>query len=867
VFKPVACAVVMLAAAAPVAAQGVRNVPVTANDLAYSPMTGRLYASVAATNSITEIDPVAGAVGVSFVVGGQPNRLAMSDTGEYLYVGLDGLPGVVRVHLPTRAVGTPFTLGNHPLGFPFGPRAVDDMEVLPGNADAVAISRRYGGLSPHHAGVAIYDSGVERAAATETFEGISNVIEFGASAARLYGYDHETTGYGFRRMDVAPTGVGILDSTPGLIEGFFQDIEYAAGRIYATTGVVVDAEARTVVTSLDGLSPSGNLVEPTNTTIYYLTTNNSSTWRLKGFDATTFAPTSEGTVAGVGGTPRSLVATGTDALAFATTAGQVYLLTPSLMPATAPTITITSPTSSPTASIESATVTLAGVAADPNGTVTRIAWVTSRGHSGTANGTTAWTAGDIPLAIGPNTITVTATDDSGLTQTDTLTVTVAAFTSFLAEGSTGGFFDYDLAIANPSIGSVTAEIVYYMPGGATYFQNLTVPGESRRTIRVDELPGLENAVMSTSVRTTDTPLVVERTMRWGVAPDPQYGAHTDRATAGAALRWYFAEGAQGFFYTYLLLANPDASANTATVDWLIEGAPAVRRTVNLAPRSRTTIDAGADPALVGRSFGIIVTFAAPAVAERAMYFGTEPLFKAGHDSAGVTTPSTRWFLAEGATGPFFETFILLANPNPTPADATLQFLTQSGASVTRTVTIPAMARHTIDIEGLSPAAPELANEAVATVVTATQPIVAERAQYWPGVGNDWYEAHNSFGVMDPRLVWGLAEGRVGNPPGVPAANYQTYILVANPGSETAHVSIRFLRENAGSMLRQFTVPAGRRLNISVAGAGSSVPDLSNEHFGALLRSDQPVVVERALYGNAGTQVFGIGTNATATPLP
>ena len=53
-----------------------------------------------------------------------------------------------------------------------------------------------------------------------------------------------------------------------------------------------------------------------------------------------------------------------------------------------------------------------------------------------------------------------------------------------------------------------------------------------------------------------------------------------------------------------------------------------------------------------------------------MYFGAPPdvLFKAGHESAGVTAPSTRWFLAEGATGPFFETFILLANPNPTPAD-------------------------------------------------------------------------------------------------------------------------------------------------------------------------------------------------------
>ena len=35
----------------------------------------------------------------------------MLDTGEYLYVALDGLPGVVRVHVATRTVGTPFSLG------------------------------------------------------------------------------------------------------------------------------------------------------------------------------------------------------------------------------------------------------------------------------------------------------------------------------------------------------------------------------------------------------------------------------------------------------------------------------------------------------------------------------------------------------------------------------------------------------------------------------------------------------------------------------------------------------------------------------------------------------------------------------------
>jgi hypothetical protein len=863
VLKLVARVALLLALAAPAAAQAIRTLPVNANDLAYSPMTGRLYASVAATNSITEIDPATGTVGISFVVGSQPNRLAISDTGEYLFVGLDGVPAVVRVHLPTRTLGSPF-----PLGVPdpfFGAKSAEDLAVMPGNPNVVAVARRYTNVSPRHAGVAVYDGGVERPNVTPGHTG-SNAITFGATAGRLYGMNYETTEYGFRRMDVTASGVTTLESTTGLISG--ADIEYFGGRVYATNGAVIDGEARTLVTSFAGILYNA-VVEPTATLIYFVTPAGGSGFRLRGYDPVTFAATLDGPLPGVNDRPRALVATGVDGLAAAATNGQVLLLTPSLLLPVVPTVTITGPTSASTLPTEASAITLTGTTTDPNFDVTDVTWTSDRGYSGVANGTAAWTAGDIPLLLGSNLITVTAIDGTGLAATDTVEVTVTAFSSFLAEGATGAFFDYDLALANPSMSSVDAEIAWFTQAGATITQTVTLPAQSRRTVRVDDVSGLANTAMSTSVRTTTAPIVVERTMRWGQGSDPQYGAHTDKATAGAALKWYFAEGAQGFFYTYLLLANPGNTANTATIDWLIEGAPAVQRTVNLPPASRTTIDAGADAALVGRSFGIVVTFAQPAVAERAMYFGTPPdvLFKAGHDSAGVTAPSTRWILAEGATGPFFETFILLANPNATPADVQLRFLTQTGAVIDRTVTIPATGRRTVNIEALNPGAPELANAAVATIVEASLPIVAERAQYWPGGGADWYEAHNSFGSVAAKRKWGLAEGRVGNPPGVPAAMYQTYILLANPGTVAAAVTITFLREAGAPLVRTFTVAAGTRRNVAVTGIGSSVPELADEHFGALIESDQPIVVERALYGNAGAQVFGIGTNATATPLP
>ena len=68
------------------------------------------------------------------------------------------------------------------------------------------------------------------------------------------------------------------------------------------------------------------------------------------------------------------------------------------------------------------------------------------------------------------------------------------------------------------------------------------------------------------------------------------------------------------------------------------------------------------------------------------------------------------------------------------------------------------------------------------------------------------------------------------------------------------------------MSKIFIVQPRSRFNVSV-GPGSSVPELVNEHFGALITSDQPIAVERALYWDANAQVWAAGTNATATRLP
>jgi len=527
-----------------------------------------------------------------------------------------------------------------------------------------------------------------------------------------------------------------------------------------------------------------------------------------------------------------------------------------------PTITITMPSSAP-ATATSPFLPMAGTAASDIG-IAAVTWTTDRGATGTAllsaplsgsgaPDTRTWTA-EVPVPLGTTVVTVTALDAVGASSTATTSALVSSYVYYLAEGATGSFFDTELSLANPNAVDAPVQIDYLKADGTSVQQTFTLAPRSRATVLVDALDGLGNTAVSSVITSPlALPLAVERTMRWDGSG---YGAHTEKATAGARTTWYFAEGSQGFFDTFLLLTNPGPTNSLATVRFLLETGTPVTRFFALGPRSRTSVWAGAFDDLREASFGISVTFSNPGVAERAMYFGASPFWSGGHESAGAPDLSTSWFHAEGATGPFFDTFILLSNPNPAAATVNVAYLLDSGVSIVKAKTIPANSRLTINVETEDPL---LAHAAVATLVTSSVPIVSERAMYWAGSAGTWYEAHNSFGVTGAGTRWALGEGRVGGP-----EQYETYILLANPSAAAATVTVTYLREaGAAPVVQTVTVPPTSRVTLPAA----QVAGLANERFGALIESSLPIVVERALYSSVGGVFWAAGTNATGTRIP
>ena len=131
------------------------------NDLIYNPSDDLLYASVpgngpsSLANSVVGIDPFTGNIMKQFPVGSQPNRIALSDDGTQLYVGIDGAGAIQADRYGHWERGSAqISLGGGP-GLYNPPYTATALAVLPGEPNSVAVFPTNGVLT-------IYDSGVPR---------------------------------------------------------------------------------------------------------------------------------------------------------------------------------------------------------------------------------------------------------------------------------------------------------------------------------------------------------------------------------------------------------------------------------------------------------------------------------------------------------------------------------------------------------------------------------------------------------------------------------------------------------------------------------------------------------------------------------
>ena len=439
------------------------------------------------------------------------------------------------------------------------------------------------------------------------------------------------------------------------------------------------------------------------------------------------------------------------------------------------------------------------------------------------------------------------------------------FSRLFAEGASGDFFSTRFAILNPEDGAAASVVLrLQFEDGTTQSVERLIPRQGRITVDARELIGSASRAFATIVE-SDVPIVADRTMTWDRRG---YGTHSETASAAPALQWYLAEGAthsgMNLFY---LVQNPGNQPAEISVTFLrpAPGAPVVQA-YTVVPRGRLTIWVNQVAGLqsVDVSGDIRSTNGVPVVVERAMYLDRPgETFAAGHAAAGVTQLATTWILAEGATGEFFDEFILIANPGDQQAELAAVYARPDGSTVARTYRVAPRSRFTILVDQEDP---RLASTAVSTRLTVTNgvPVAVERAMWWPGPGPaTWHEAHASAGVTSPALRWAAAEGEAGG-----AAQVATYLLVANTSASAGAVRVTVLTETGAVLSRTFAIGAEARLTVDVAG---EFPAVAGLRFGAILESAGPsfvpIVVEWAMYGSPDGRPWSAGSAALATKLP
>jgi autotransporter-associated beta strand protein len=208
------------------------------------------------------------------------------------------------------------------------------------------------------------------------------------------------------------------------------------------------------------------------------------------------------------------------------------------------------------------------------------------------------------------------------------TTTRPALTWNLAGVSTGAIFDTDLLIANPTMTAAPVTLAFVKDDGSTIVEPRLIPAQSRATVHVDEIAGLEHAVTTVQITSTDgVPLVVERTTFWDATRDAgeTSAAVMEPTPPVASTRWGLAEGRVGGpcrFGTIIVLDNPQATDAEVTVTYVREtGAPPIVSTYTVPAERRVSIAVHRDvPELQDEAFGavIAVTNDVPILAERSM---------------------------------------------------------------------------------------------------------------------------------------------------------------------------------------------------------------------------------------------------------
>lgn len=341
---------------------GVRLVSLEANDLAWDPYQRKIYVSVPALsavnpNTITVLDPFTGELEGSRFAGSEPDRLALSDDGQFLYVGLRGASSVERLTLPDLSQELSLALGRDPT---YGAFYAGDLRVAPGSPRTLAISLFTAGSTSASGGMVIYDDAAPRptqgGGPTGSYYRFDS-LQWGAAASELYA-SSASYGYDLYAFSVDESGVVLRDTYRNAFStyGVATRFDRGTGLLYAEDGRVIDPATGLLAGTYPVSGQYGRRMVPDSSlgSAFFVAgeSYSGSHLTLSAYDLAQYYPTRSTTISFAGGAARRLIRWGPDGLAFLTPGFVVLVRGPTVLPVAttsnpAPVLTAVSPSSAP----------------------------------------------------------------------------------------------------------------------------------------------------------------------------------------------------------------------------------------------------------------------------------------------------------------------------------------------------------------------------------------------------------------------------------------------------------------------------------------------------------------------------------------
>jgi hypothetical protein len=325
-FAPCVVSLVALVAngsVASAAALSFKSVSLPTNDLAYSSVSGLVYASVPNSsltnpNTLTPINPNTATLGAAIPIGFDPGRIAASSDGSNLFTVIGGQVAVQRYNVPSSTVDQFFAIAG-------GPR-ISEIYGVPGRPGAVLLHEYEPGTSPPAVATVVYENGVLLPNQVGHGVGVGGpdiIAVDPTNGTKAYGYQNTITSFDHVPMTISVTGIVTAgpSSLAGIMTGFnIGRIAIVGDRLLNDRGQIYSLSLGIQVAAFQ--AGQSFLIDPAANK-FYSVSSSGTTQTLRTYSLSTLTQLRTDTVSPVSGTASSLTKFGANGLAFRTSTGQV----------------------------------------------------------------------------------------------------------------------------------------------------------------------------------------------------------------------------------------------------------------------------------------------------------------------------------------------------------------------------------------------------------------------------------------------------------------------------------------------------------------------------------------------------------------